>query len=157
MSLWINKLHALIGQFLEMNSFVLELSELQVIHRIKISITNDAVEKQSTTALFSAPTSPEFLYLCKVLAMKIANDEICDIYNHVIRKEEKYMECRHYEKTIEKKCYVWYKLLKSVVYITHHLMSFSSLFYIGFVTFLSILWSSSSPLQCFFSGTVWNI
>ena len=37
------------------------------------------VEKDSIITLFSASTSPELFYLCKVLALKIANDDICDI------------------------------------------------------------------------------
>ena len=70
---------------------------------ISWSCVFDAVEKESTIALFSAPTSPELFYLCKVLAMKSANDDIGDIYNHAIKKGEKYMEYHYYEKTTEER------------------------------------------------------
>ena len=58
---------------------------------IRGSCILNAVENESTTALFSATTSPELFYLHKVLAMEIANDDICDIYNYAMKKGEKNM------------------------------------------------------------------
>ena len=34
-------------------------------------------------------------FLCKVLDMKVAKEDICDIYNHVVSKGDKYIECQY--------------------------------------------------------------
>ena len=44
----------------------------------------DAVEKGATIALFSPPNSSELFYLCKMLDMKVAKEDNCDIYNHAV-------------------------------------------------------------------------
>ena len=76
----------------------------------------DAVEKGATIALFSPPSSSELFYLCNVLDMKVAKEDICDIYNHAVSKGGKYHECQYYEKSAEKKGFIQYKLLKPIIF-----------------------------------------
>ena len=93
--------------------------------KVRGSCIFDAVEKGATIALFSPPSSSELFYLCKVLDMKVAREDTCDIYNHAVSKRDKHFECQYYKKSAEKKGFIQYKLLKLIVYNLPHHVSMS--------------------------------
>ena len=55
--------------------------------------------------------------------MKLAKEDICDIYNNAVSKGDKYIECHDYEKSAEKKWFMQYILLKPIVYVLPQHMS----------------------------------
>ena len=60
----------------------------------------DAVEPGSYTALYCSPESFEMFYLCHVIAIETASDDIVDDYNHTTRKGTKYLKCKYLEKKV---------------------------------------------------------
>ena len=58
--------------------------------------------------------------IVSVLDMKVATEDICDIYKHAVSKGDKYIECQYYEKSAEKKGFIQYKLLRPIVYVLPH-------------------------------------
>ena len=83
----------------------------------------DAVEKGATIALFSPPSSSELFYRSKMLDMKVAKEDICDIYNHAVSKGDKHTESQYYKKSAKNKEFIQYKLLKLIVYVLPHHVS----------------------------------
>ena len=70
---------------------------------IRADFVVDAVEPGSYIALYSSPESFEMFYLCHVIAIETASDDIGDDYNHTIRKDTKYLKYKYLEKRSEKK------------------------------------------------------
>ena len=74
-------------------------------------------DKDSYVAVYSPENALELFYIVKVEKKCIANDEVFDIYNHIIPKGEEYCSGKYLEKVIQKGDYVQYKKLKKTVYI----------------------------------------
>ena len=76
------------------------------------------MNKNTTTALYSASNSLELFYLCKVLDPGIADENMVDDYNHLILKGSKYIKCQYYHKQKESRSSgIHYKLFPKIVYV----------------------------------------
>ena len=84
---------------------------------IRAECVTDATVQNSHIALFSPPESFELFYLCYVLKLSIAEEEIADKYNHIISKGNTYITCQYLKKIKEKRGRVYYKHLKDSIYV----------------------------------------
>ena len=78
------------------------------------------IESNSFVALYSASISLELFYILKVTEKDVAEDDIIDIYGHIIQKGSNYIKGFYLEKIDEKKGKFYYKQLKKTVYVYPH-------------------------------------
>ena len=77
----------------------------------------DVIEVGSYVALFSAKSSFELFYICKVIAFGTAENDIYDSFNHAVLKGTRFIECNYLEKIKEKKSNVYYKIIPKTVLV----------------------------------------
>ena len=85
--------------------------------QIRGSCILELVDCGTFIALFSAPSSSELFYLCKVLDYGVPSETIEDTYHHVIPKGSSYIKCQYLEKKSERKNKIVYKLLPNEVLV----------------------------------------
>ena len=78
------------------------------------------IESNSFVALYSASNSLELFYILKVTEKDVAEDDIIDIYGHIIQEGSNYIKGFYLEKIDEKKGKFYYKQLKKTVYVYPH-------------------------------------
>ena len=74
----------------------------------------DLIAAGSCIALYSPPTS---FYLCKVMEVSVAVQDLSDEFNHVVLKTSKYLKCNYLKKANEKKQFLFYKLIPNIVFV----------------------------------------
>ena len=84
--------------------------------------TNDSdmhtyVEPNSFIAVYSSSKSLELFYIIHVIEKLIAEDDMIDLYGHIIPNGEHYLKGHYLEKVDQKKDKITYKKHKKVVFI----------------------------------------
>ena len=112
-----------IGNFIEcQNVFVdnIAMDELQQLLDEVNNIPNEIfsiVKPESFVALYRSQNSLELFYLCKILKKSIAEEDLIDIYGHLVQKGFEYFPGFYLEKVVVKISKVLYKQLQKIVYI----------------------------------------
>ena len=75
------------------------------------------IEEDSFIGVYSSSKSLELFYILKVIEKAIAEDDIIDIYGHLIQKGAQYIKGFYLEKVDERKNNVFYKQLNKTVYV----------------------------------------
>ena len=86
-------------------------------YELRAESVNSVLNKNTIIALYSASSSLELFYLCKVLDFGIADKNMVDDYNHLIPKGSKYIKCQYYHKQKESHSGIHYKLFPKIVYV----------------------------------------
>ena len=72
------------------------------------------VKRGSIVALFSPLNALELFYLCRVIKSSVADEDLCDRFEHVVEKGQAYLSVQYYEKKpnsdISKNRHIIYKL-----------------------------------------------
>ena len=78
----------------------------------------DSIGEGSFVALYSDANSNELFYVCKVISINVADEDITDNYNHDM-KEQSYLVCNYLEKISEdwKGKKILYKMIDGHVYV----------------------------------------
>ena len=67
-------------------------------HDLQGDVASICLSADVVIALFSPPISPELFYLCKVINFAVALEQLSYIYNHIIKKSEKYIKEQYFQK-----------------------------------------------------------